>query len=184
MIHFTLRIALTQRIKRVTLTFLAIAFLLNLCYLARSLDNSSDAPAQTVAWIIILSLVVYLILYFGDGSSEAKTLGKQASIISVVFLFIFCFYEFHQGNFSLVKYLTLWQIAIPYLAYPCLTIIAFTCLHLFIVKRRVSSGNGLLKLYKDKGDLFFTNNEVSYTELDKNLANNFDVKSLGVISCK
>lgn len=99
-------------------------------------------------------------------------------------LFIFCFYEFHQDNFNLVKYLTLWQIAIPYLIYPCLTIIAFTYLHLFVVKRKVSSGNGLLKLYKDKGNLFFTNTEVGYTELDKNLANNFDVRSLGVAPCK
>lgn len=180
MIHFTLKKVLIKRIKKIVKFFLTIAFLLNLCYLARSLG----APAEIVAWVIILSLVVYSIFYFGEESPEAKIFGKQTSIISVVLLFIFCFYEFHQDNFNLVKYLTLWQIAIPYLIYPCLTIIAFTCLHLFIVKGKISSGNGLLKLYKEKGDLFFTNNEVSYTELDKNLANNFDIRSLGVSPCK
>ena len=180
MIYFTLKKVLIKRIKKIVKFFLTIAFLLNFCYLARALET----PAEIVAWVIILSLVIYSILYFGEESPEAKIFCKQTSIISVVLLFIFCFYEFHQDNFNRVKYLTLWQIAIPYLIYPCLTIIALVCIHLFIVKRQVSSGKGLLKLYKDKGDLFFNNNEISYTELDKNLIKNLDVRSLGIIPCK
>ena len=102
MIYFTLRKALIKRIKKIVIFFLKIAFLLNLCYLARSLE----ASAEIVAWVM------------------------------------------------------------------------------FIVKRKVSSGKGLLNLYKDKGNLFFTNNEINYNELDKNLVKNFDVRSLGVSLCK
>ena len=161
MIHFTIKKVLKEKAFKIFTAFLMISFYLNLCFFW--LCSMGDDK-------FIGGLVFFYFCVVGVVLKEHHVVVRFIEMVSAFFLFIvlICSTDF---NFDLDKFLTLNKTAVIYL-------------YLFKTKIKISSGNGLLKLYKDKGNLFFVNNELSYTDLDKNLTKNFDIRSLGVAPCK
>jgi hypothetical protein len=174
MIHFTIKKVLKEKAFKIFTAFLMISFYLNLCFFW--LCSMGDDK-------FIGGLVFFYFCVVGVVLKEHHVVVRFIEMVSAFFLFIvlICSTDF---NFDLDKFLTLNKTAVLLILFLYLTIIALIYLYLFKTKIKISSGNGLLKLYKDKGNLFFVNNELSYTDLDKNLTKNFDIRSLGVAPCK
>lgn len=174
MIHFTIKRVLKEKAFKILAAFLMITFYLNLLFFwLCSMEDDKYIGGLVFFYFCVVGIVL----------KEHHAVVRFIEMVTAFFLFVVLIYD-KEFNFDLDKFLTLNKIAVLLILFLYLTVIVLIYFYLLRIKIKISKGNGLLKLYKDKGNLFFTNNEVSYTELDRNLANNFDIRSLGVIPCK